>query len=214
MTLIRQRPIRAAGGAAPHTALASGLIGILGNVYLVLFYLVAKPWQPGSVDGGYGTINEWLVALQLMLLIPVVIWLGQQTRSEKWPRRWTGIALSASVAVVVLQLLLLGGVLPFAVQFGPVSVCIVLIFCWTGVISAAGRRRGLLSRPTARLGRLMMWAQPVGAAAFVVGLGISALHGAGSGAWVVGGLPGALVWLAFPIWVLLVARDVAWGSHG
>jgi hypothetical protein len=213
MTPTKQRPVRTARDTAALTALASGVVGIVGNLYLVLLYLVDKPWQPGSVDGGYGTINDWLVTLQLALLIPVVVRLGQQTRIEKWTRRWTGIALIASVAVVLLQLLLLAGVLPFAVQFGPVSVCIVLLFCWAGVISAAGQRHGVLSHPTFHLGRLMMWAQPVGAAAFVVGLGISALQGEGSWAWVAGGLPGALVWLAFPFWVLLVARDVAQEPH-
>jgi hypothetical protein len=153
-----------------------------------------------------------LAALQLVLLIPVVVWLGRLTRIEKWPRRWTGIALAASIAAVVLQLMLLTGALPFAIQFGLMSVCIVLLYCWAGVISAAGRRRGVLSPTTARLGRLLMWAMPVGAAAFAVGIGISALQGEGSWAWVVSGLPGALVWLAFPLWVLLVARDAAWGA--
>jgi hypothetical protein len=211
MTTTKQPPIRTVNGAAV-AALGSGLIGIVGNVYLVLFYLVAKPWQPGSVGGGYGTINDWLAALQLVLLIPVVVWLGRLTRIEKWPRRWTGIALAASIAAVVLQLLLLTGALPFAIQFCLMSVCIVLLYCWAGVISAAGRRRGVLSPTTARLGRLLMWAMPVGAAAFAVGIGISALQGEGSWAWVVSGLPGALVWLAFPLWVLLVARDAAWGA--
>jgi hypothetical protein len=211
MTTTTQPPIRTVNGAAV-AALGSGLIGIVGNVYLVLFYLTAKPWQPGSVGGGYGTINDWLAALQLVLLIPVVVWLGRLTRIEKWPRRWTGIALAASIAAVVLQLMLLTGALPFAIQFGLMSVCIVLLYCWAGVISAAGRRRGVLSPTTARLGRLLMWAMPVGAAAFAVGIGISALQWEGSWAWVVSGLPGALVWLAFPLWVLLVARDAAWGA--
>jgi hypothetical protein len=101
MTTTKQPPIRTVNGAAV-AALGSGLIGIVGNVYLVLFYLVAKPWQQGSVGGGYGTINDWLAALQLVLLIPIVVWLGRLTRIEKWPRRWTGIALAASIAAVVL----------------------------------------------------------------------------------------------------------------
>ena len=142
-----------------------------------------------------------------------MVWLGRETCIEKWPQRWTGIALAASIAAVVLQLLLLTDALPFAIQFGLMSVCIVLLYCWAGVISAAGRRRGVLSHTAVRLGRLLVWATPVGAAAFTVGLGISALQGEGSWAWVVGGLPGALVWLAFPLWVLLVARDAAWAAH-
>jgi hypothetical protein len=220
MTPTTQRPIRIARGVTALTALASGLVGVVANLYLVLFYLTAKPWQPDSVarqvkgdPTGYGSINDWLIPLQLVLLIPIVIWLSQQTRIEKGSRRWTAIALAASIAATLLQLLLVAGVLPFAIQFGPVAVCVVLLLCWAGVISAAGRRRGVLSHSTVRLGRLVMWAVPVGIAAFAVGMGISALQGEGSWAWVVGGLPGALGWLAFPLWVLLVGRDAAWGSH-
>jgi hypothetical protein len=220
MTLTRQGRIRIGSGATALTALASGLVGILANVYLVLFYLTAKPWQPDSVarqvkgdPTGYGTINDWLIPLQLALLIPIVIWLGQQTQIEKRSRRWTAIALAASIAATLLQLLLIAGALPFDIQVGPVAVCVMLLLCWAGIISSAGRRHHVLSDSTVRLGRLMMWAVPVGVAAFAVGIGISALQGAGSWAWVVGGLPGALAWLAFPLWVLLVARDAAWGAH-
>jgi hypothetical protein len=215
MTSSTQPRIRAARSVTALTALASGLVGILANVYLVLFYLTAKPWQPDSVarqvksdPTGYGTINDWLT-LQLTLLIPIVIWLGQQTQIEKRSRRWTAIALAASIAATLLQLLLVTGVLPFAIQVGPVAVCVMLLLCWAGIISSAGRRHHVLSDSTVRLGRAVMWAVPVGIAAFAVGIGISALQGEGSWAWVVGGLPGALAWLAFPLWVLLVARDAA-----
>jgi hypothetical protein len=220
MTSATQPRIRVARSVAALTALASGLIGILANVYLVLFYLTAKPWQPDSVarqvkgdPTGYGIVNDWLIPLQLVLLIPIVIWLGQQTQIEKRSRRWTAIALAASIAATLLQLLLVTGVLPFAIQVGPVAVCVMLLLCWAGIMSSAGRRHHVLSHTTARLGRLMMWAVPVGLAAFAVGIGISALQGDGSWAWVVGGLPGALAWLAFPLWVLLVARDATRGAH-
>ena len=213
MTSPTQPRIRAARSVTALTAVASGLIGILANIYLVLFYLTAKPWQPGSVGGGYGTINDWLIPLQLILLIPMVIWLGQQTQIEKRSRRWTGIALAASIAATLLQLLLVIGVLPFAIQVGPVAVCVMLLLCWAGIISSAGQHHHVLSHSTVRLGRLLMWAVPVGVVAFAVGIGISALQGEGSWAWVLGGLPGALAWLAFPLWVLLVARNAAWGAH-
>ena len=50
----------------------------MGNLFLVLFFLVAKPWQLGNVGGGYGTINDLLIALQVVLLIPIVIWLSRR----------------------------------------------------------------------------------------------------------------------------------------
>ena len=52
-----------------------------------------------------------------------------------------------------------------------------------------------------------MWAVPVGVAAYLVGAGVSALQGEGLWAWVVGGLPGAMAWIAFAVWTLLVATD-------
>jgi hypothetical protein len=66
-------PMPSAGGGRPKRG-----FGIVGNLFLVLFFLVAKPWQLGSVGGGYGTINDLLIALQLVLLIPIVIWLSRR----------------------------------------------------------------------------------------------------------------------------------------
>ena len=54
-----------------------------------------------------------------------------------------------------------------------------------------------------------MWAVPVGVAAYLVGAGVSALRGEGLWAWVVGGLPGAMAWIAFAVLALLVATDAS-----
>jgi hypothetical protein len=51
---------------------------IVGNHFLVLFHLVAKPWQLGSIGGGYAPSTTWLIALQLVLLIPIAIWLSRR----------------------------------------------------------------------------------------------------------------------------------------
>ena len=80
--------------------------------------------------------TTWSIPLQLTLLIPIVIWLGQQTQIEKRSRRWTAIALAASIAATLLQLLLVTGVLPFAIQVGPVAVCAMLLLCWARGSSA------------------------------------------------------------------------------
>jgi hypothetical protein len=182
---------------------ASGAVGLLANVYLVLFYALDRPWQPGGSTTNYGTINDWLIPVQLALLLPVVVWLGQQTRAS----RWTAIGLAASVAGIVLQVLLMVGVLAFEVQIVLQAVSIIVLLCWTGGISGAAERHGVLSRTTTGLGRLIMWAVPVGLVVYAVGAATSAIQGEGSWAWIVGALPGALAWLAFPVWVLLVARS-------
>jgi hypothetical protein len=61
-------------------------------------------------------VCNWLVAVQLALVIPVVVWLGQQTR-----RIGRGGGRSShrqrQPLAVVLQLLLVTGVLPFERSF-------------------------------------------------------------------------------------------------
>jgi hypothetical protein len=137
------------------------------------------------------------------VLLPVVVWLGQQTGALVW----TGIGLAASVAGVMLQVLLMVDVLSFEVQVVPQAVAIIVLLCWTGGISGAAERHGVLSRPTTGLGRLAVWAVPVGLLAYAIGAATSAIQGEGSWAWIVGALPGALGWLSFPAWTLLVAVD-------
>ena len=142
-----------------------------------------------------------------------MIWLGQQTQIEKRSRRWTAIALTASIAATLLQLLLVTGVLPFCHPGRPgrrVRHAAALLggdYQLRGTTPSCAFQLNRSPRAFSDVG------VPVGVAAFAVGIGISAMQGEGSWAWVVGGLPGALAWLAFPLWVLLVARDAAWGPH-
>jgi LuxR family transcriptional regulator, maltose regulon positive regulatory protein len=58
----------------------------VGNLFLVPFYLVAKPWQLGSVGGGYGTINDLVDRFAARPADPDRD-LAQQRQTEKWPRR-------------------------------------------------------------------------------------------------------------------------------
>jgi hypothetical protein len=100
---------------------------------------------------------------------------------------WTGIRLTASVAAVLPWLLLMVEVLPFDVHVGLAAVSISLFLCWAGVVSGSAGH-GDVGRPGGRRR-------------------LPGRQGEGLWAWVVGGLPGAMAWIAFAVWTLLVATD-------
>jgi hypothetical protein len=78
-----------------------------------------------------------LRTVQYLLLLPVILALGRLMPGDGRVRAWTGIGFAAAVAVIVLQLLLVTEVLPYAYQVVPVSVSSVVTMCWAGVISLA-----------------------------------------------------------------------------
>ncbi|MET7328280.1 hypothetical protein [Nonomuraea sp. NPDC005650] len=184
-------------------AVAGGVAGLVADVFLVLFYVVARPWGDDPGDSWLGPANDVLVLLQYLALVPVVLGLGRLMAGDARARGWTRIGLVAAVLVVVLQALLLTGVLPFAYQVVPVSLSGVAAMCWAGAISAAGARSGALPAAVTRLGRAIVIGLPVAVVAFGVGFLVTVVAGV-SWAWAAGGIPGAVVWTMLPLWTLLV----------
>jgi hypothetical protein len=120
-------------------ALAAGVAGVAADVLLVLFFAIDQPWRPGSHGTGWlGPANDVLVAAQFAALVPVALAL----------RRGVALGVPAMASVVVLQLLLIAGVLPFEVQVYFVTAGIAAVIGW---VLAVSRRAGL-PRPAARFG--------------------------------------------------------------
>jgi hypothetical protein len=189
-------------------AATSGLAGLAGNIFLILFYLTARPWQESAGSmGWFGRADDSLVAIQYLALLPVVRGLGQRLRADTAAGVWTRIGLAAAAAVVGLQVLLIARIFPFAVQVAPVTVCAVASVCWAGAISSAGERLGALPAPVSRLGRVLGVGLPIGLAVFLLGFLLALLTGP-SWLWVVGAMPGFAVWFLFPVWTLLLAAPV------
>lgn len=186
-------------------AVTSGAVGVAANILLLLFYITARPWQdePGT-SGWYGTANDYLVAVQYAALIPVAYGLGRLLAGDRRARVWTRVALTASAAIAVLQILLLTGVLDFAVQGPLVGACAVLTLGWVGVASGAAERSRALPWWLTRFGRLIGVGVPVAVVAFVLGGLVSWLADV-PWAWAAGGLPGFVLWFLFPVWILLLA---------
>ncbi|MFI6317432.1 hypothetical protein ACIBG8_07925 [Nonomuraea sp. NPDC050556] len=182
----------------------SGVLGLVAAAFLVLFYVAARPWEAGGQEGWYGLANDVLTALQYVALVPVVVGLGRLMPGDARARRWTRVGLVASIGVVVLQVLLVTGLLPFAYQVVPVSLCGVAAMCWAGGISAAGARAGALPGAVTGFGRAVAVGLPVAVVAFAVGALVTAVFDV-PWAWVAGGVPGVVVWAMFPAWAVLLA---------
>src|SRR5262249_20428936 len=135
-------------------AVVSGVVGLVADLLLVVFY--ALLYGAPDLADYFGTANDALIVVQYAALVPVVVALGRLMPGDARARWWTRIGLLASVAVIVLQVALLVGVLPFEVQVVPVSLSSIAAMCWAGGISAAGGRTGMLRAPVVRLGRFLV----------------------------------------------------------
>jgi hypothetical protein len=207
--LIETRPPRQRTTGLPAWAMTSGLTGLVANVLLVLFFLLARPF--GEVRQGFmwlGTANDWLMVVQFLTFIPVALALRRWLPATRAVRLATVLAALAMVGTAELQLLLVAGVLDFGVQVGLVVPMFLLVYAWVLVVSSAGHRHGSLPRPVTRFGLLLGVCFPVGLLITAAGLPF----GWGSVAQLAFGVPGIIIgaaaWLALPVWPLLLARLV------
>jgi hypothetical protein len=203
-TLTATRPAVDVG--ARTAAWTSGLIGIVANVLLVLFFALARPYDVLSTWSWLGPANDTLIVAQLALLVPVVLALADRLPATRALRASTVVAVLALLAAVVLQTLLVAEVLAFETQVGLAALMFAGFYVWVLHASLTGHRTGTLPRTVTRLGVLI-------GAAFPIGL---VLTGAGyllpePARWVAVGLGIALAgpaWLALSVFPLALAARV------
>ena len=188
---------------APCAAI-SGAAGLVSGVCLILFFGLARPFSGEPSPWSWlGPANDLTSAVQAAALIPVALTLRDLVPGRS-VRRWTTIGVSAMAAATILPLLLVAGILPFAVQAPLVTLAIVIMFCWMLAISRAGGRSGALGQTTARAG--MVTTLALGALGLAAAL--AAALPAGSAARLVavgaGAAAGTVAWLGFPAWTLLL----------
>jgi len=190
-------------------ALTSGIVGLLANALLVLFFVLAQPFS--EVQNGFGwlgTANDWLIPVQFLTMIPVALALRRWLPRTRSVRVSTAIAIAAMFAVAILHLLLVAGVLDFDVQVLMAVAAFLPLYAWVFIVSSIGHRHGALSRSVTRFGLLL-------GASFPLGLLITAagyLAGSASGHPLALASPGIVLgawsWLALPVWPLILARLV------
>jgi hypothetical protein len=119
--------------SATWFAYASGAVSIVQLALLVLFY---------ALGGPFGTLNDGAIVLQYLLAVPVMLALHRLLHPRA--ARASTIALMLGIlgvlAISVLQVLLIVGVMPFAVQVGPVTAALFLLFGgWLLIAGYLGR---------------------------------------------------------------------------
>jgi hypothetical protein len=194
---------------ARYAALASGAAGLVANLLLVLFFALARPFQESATAFSWlGPVNDVAVILQFAALAAVPPALRARMGAARAVRVATVAAMLGSAAVVVLQVLLVGGVLDFGVQVVLVSAAFVVVFAWIFVVASAGHRTGLLPRPVTRYGLLVGASYPVALLVAVPALLFTRGSATRYAFLVPAVLVGAAGWLAMPGWPLLLVRFV------
>jgi hypothetical protein len=208
-------PARQRTGGPALWALTSGIAGLVANVLLVLFFLLAQPFgvdgplaQPGQDFMWLGTANDVVIIVQFLTFIPVALALRRWLPPTRSVRVATAAAVGAMVVVAVLQLLLVAGVLEFDVQVLLVVATFLVVYAWVIAASSTGHRHGTLPRSVTRFGLMLGVSFPVGLVIAAAGL----LFPSGSPAQLAFVIPGvalaAIGWLGLPVWPLALARTV------
>lgn len=208
-------PARQRTAGPVRWALASGITGLIANVLLVLFFLLAQPFGvsgPLAEDGHdfmwLGSANDVVIIVQFVTFIPVALALPSWLPPLPSVRLATAAAVGAMGAVAILQLLLVAGVLEFDVQVMLVVAMFLVVYAWVITVSSTGHRRGTLPRSVTRFGLLLGVSYPVGLVIAAAGL----LFPSGSAAQLAFVVPGVIIgaigWLGLPVWPLVLARLV------
>jgi hypothetical protein len=184
-------------------AYAGGVVGIVGVATLGLMFAVEVP------SGGpfrFGAANDISGSIFAALFIPLVIGLERLLPRTGWSRGLAGVTVVASVAGIILPLLLVSGQLTFETQSPMVVAVFELQSLW---LLLAGRRMRAVPGLAGRLARI---AQVVGAS-FIVGTAV-----AGAGFVLPSGSPAQLAvagsgiaiavigWVGWPVWFLAAGR--------
>ena len=203
------------GGPVLWAALTSGITGLVANVLLVLFFLLAQPFgvngplaEAGKDFMWLGSANDLVIIVQFLTFIPVALALRKWLPPTRSMRVATAAAVGAMVVVAVLQVLLVAGVLEFDVQVVPVVAMFLVVYAWVITVCSTGHRQGTLPRSVTRFGLLLGVSLPVGLVIAAAGL----LFPSGSAAQLVFVVPGVVIaaigWLGLPVWPLVLARLV------
>lgn len=205
----RPATARTSTSRAAQWALVSGAAGLVAGLTLILFFAVAAPFDgaPSRWDW-LGPANDLTGALQSAALVPVALALLRLMPGPRVVRGWTTVGVAAMGIGSALGVALVLGLLPFGVQAPLVTFCFVLQFGWLFAIGRAGLRLGVLPSIVARTGVLISLAFAAAAALAVTALLLPRGSTVQYLLFGVAALPGALAWLGFPVWTLLLARRV------
>jgi len=201
---------------AGWSALLSGIVDLVGFVFLILFFALEAPQILQSGEPGtpplFGTLNDASFVLVALFLVPVALALHEQLRTQAPTGTWVAlvIGLCGMLVAVVVQALYVPRVIATAQQAPSLNLSLGLIGLWLLLVNLFGRAsawpRGL--RGLGLLVGVCLLLLPV---TYFAGGGAALLDDASAGLSnplvIVGFAMGMLgLGLAFPIWAIWMGR--------
>ena len=114
-------------------AYSSGVVSIFGIVFLIVFFT--------TFIGPFGTLNDIAVVIQYVLMLPIAVALHQILRPLAPARSLVTLLLGITgmLWVIVIQMLFLTDVLPYAPYIVLVSAGFFVVLAWFMIIRNQGR---------------------------------------------------------------------------
>jgi len=202
-SLLERRDVQI--GVVERWGLLAGVTGIAANLLLIALYALGLP-DIGDYDWT-GPANDVMGGIvSTSATIPVALALGELVGGGLLVRWATRLAVAAMAALVVSTVLLVTDAVSFEIQVFVAAPAVILMLGWTAVVGRAGKANGLLPPRLARAAVVIGVAACVGTV--LVGAGLllppeSASQYAVAGAGLLAGVP---AFLAFPVWLILLAN--------
>jgi len=147
---------------APYVAwctLLSGLIGLVGFIFLMLFYAIEVPamLEQGQLTGDpqtFGTLNDASYIFVTLLLLPGALALFRATRTGSPTLSLLGLVVGilGLLAMAVVQVLFIPRILSDE-QAGPlITISVGVVGIWLLMVCIAARAAGILPRGLVWLG--------------------------------------------------------------
>ena len=129
---------------------ASGVIGGVGLVFLIGMFAAFAAGQQ-SLGMRLGFVNDVTGVVTLPLAAPAMLVLHDRLRptAGRPGDVLLVVAIGATIAIVVLQLLLVTRVVTFEQQIGPVSLAFLALAAWFIATGRLASRAGILRHGTA-----------------------------------------------------------------
>jgi len=212
--------------AAAMSAMVAGVTGIAASAFVVLYYALAQPWEPGH-DGPWewlGPASDIVGSVSMAALIPVIVYLRRRVPADRLLGVLSVLGVLASCALALAGPLLVAGAITLETQFVVTGVGLPVVFGWLwracraagprdNVTPPSGNVAGVLPSRTARFGEWVAIAALAATGPAAIGLVLPAGSVGQSVVFGLAAVPGLPAYLAFPFWPL--AAGHAWwrGDH-